>query len=75
VSTTGSKPKRKFAEPKKKAREKSLVWCLGYLLADVTPLALKLFPTRLMAIGLAVGLVEVIVGTLVGAWLYREAAA
>lgn len=51
------------------------VWCLAYLLADVTPLALKLFPMRIMAIGLAVGFVEVIVGTLVGAWLYREAAA
>jgi len=48
------------------------VWGLGYLLASVTPLALKLFPTRLMVIGLAVGLVEVSVGTLVGAWLYQE---
>ena len=51
------------------------VWCLGYLLAAVTPLALKLFPTRLTVIGLAVGLVEVGVGTLAGAWLYREQAA
>jgi hypothetical protein len=51
------------------------VWFLGYLLASVTPLALSLFPTRLMVIGLAVGLVEVIVGTLAGAWLYREEAA
>jgi|SRR5438094_6880745 len=42
------------------------------LLASVTPLALHLFPRRLMAVGLAVGLVEVIVGTLAGAWLYRE---
>ena len=25
-----------------------------------------------MAIGLTVGLVEVIIGTIVGAWLYRE---
>ena len=48
------------------------VWCLGYLLADVTPLALKLFPIRLTVIGLAVGLVEVSVGTLADAWLYRE---
>ena len=48
------------------------VWSLGYLLASVTPLALHLFPRRLMAIGLAVGLVEVIAGTLAGAWLYRE---
>jgi hypothetical protein len=44
------------------------VWSLGYLLAAVTPLALNLFPTRLMVIGLAVGLAEVIVGTLAGAW-------
>jgi hypothetical protein len=50
----------------------SAVWGLGYLLAAVTPLALHLFPRRIMAAGLAVGLVEVIVGTLVGAWLYRE---
>ena len=48
------------------------VWCLGYLLADVTPLALKLFPIRLTVIGLAVGLVEVSLGTLAGAWVYRE---
>src|SRR5215471_9996425 len=39
------------------------VWGLGYLLASVTPIALHLFPRRLMAIGLVVGLVEVLVGT------------
>ena len=48
------------------------VWSLGYLLAAVTPLALHLFPRHIMAIDLAVGLVEVIAGTLAGAWLYRE---
>ena len=48
------------------------VWGLGYLLASVTPIALHLFPRRLMAIGLAVGIVEVLAGTLAGAWLYRE---
>jgi MFS family permease len=48
------------------------VWGLGYLLAAVTPFVLKLFPAQLMMIGLAVGLVEVLVGTLAGAWLYRE---
>jgi hypothetical protein len=51
------------------------VWGLGYLLAAATPFVLKLFPPRLMMIGLAVGLVEVLVGTLAGAWLYREEAA
>jgi len=48
------------------------VWCLGYLLADVTPLALKLFPIRITVIGVALGLLEVILGTLAGARLYRE---
>ena len=60
------------AGPKTAACAGAAVWGLGYLLAAVTPLALHLFPRRLMAIGLAVGLVEVIVGTLAGAWLYRE---
>ena len=60
------------AGPKTAACAGSAVWGLGYLLASVTPLALHLFPIRLMAIGLVVGLVEVVVGTLAGAWLYHE---
>src|SRR5262245_17458233 len=38
------------------------VWGLGYFLASVTPIALQLFPGRIMAIGLTVGLIEVLVG-------------
>lgn len=34
-----------------------------------------IFPRHIMAIGLAVGLVEVLVGAVAGAWLYRETAA
>ena len=60
------------AGPKTAACAGAAVWGLGYLLAAVTPLALHLFARRLMAIGLAVGLVEVIIGTIAGAWLYRE---
>ena len=60
------------AGPKTAACAGAAVWGLGYLLASVTPVALHLFPRHLMAIGLAVGLVEVIAGTLAGAWLYRE---
>ena len=48
------------------------VWFLGYLLASVMPVTLNLFPGRLMLIGLAVGLVEAIVGTMAGAWLYQS---
>lgn len=48
------------------------VWCLGYVLAAVTPFALKLFPANVIATGLVVGLVEVILGTLAGAKIYHE---
>ena len=51
------------------------VWGLGYLLAAVGPIALHLFPRHIIAIGLAVGLVEALVGTVAGAWLYRESTA
>ena len=57
------------------ARAGFAVWCLGYLLAGVTPLAMNLFPARVMVIGLAVGLVEVTLATVLGASLYREEAA
>ena len=60
------------AGPKTALCAGAAVWGLGYLLASVTPIALHLFPRRLMAIGLAVGIVEVLAGTLAGAWLYRE---
>src|SRR5437667_3678198 len=45
------------AGPKTALCAGAAVWGLGYLLASVTPIALHLFPRRLMAIGLAVGLV------------------
>jgi MFS family permease len=48
------------------------VWFLGYLLASVMPVTLNLFPGRLMLIGLAIGLVESIAGTMAGAWLYQS---
>lgn len=60
------------AGPKTALCAGSAVWGLGYLLASVPPLVLNLFPARVMVIGLVVGLVEVLVATLLGAWLYRE---
>ncbi len=48
------------------------VWGLGYLLASAPPIVMELFPAHLMTIGLAVGLVEILVATVAGAWLYRE---
>ena len=60
------------AGPKTALCAGAAVWGLGYLLASVMPIALHIFPRHIMAIGLAVGLVEVLVGTVAGAWLYRE---
>ena len=63
------------AGPKTAVMAGLAVWCLGYLLAAVTPVALNLFPTSVISIGLVVGLVEVTLGTLAGARIYREEAA
>jgi len=48
------------------------VWFLGYLLSAVFPLVTNLFPVELLLISLAVGLVEVVAGTMAGAWLYQH---
>ena len=48
------------------------VWIPGSLLAMVGPAALHLFRYRLVAIGVVVGLVEIVLGTVAGAWLYKE---
>ena len=60
------------AGPKTAVTAGFAVWCLGYLLSAVTPLALELYPTNIIATLLAVGLVEVIIGTLAGAKIYSE---
>ena len=49
------------------------VWFIGYLLPLLGYAANDLFPANLIAIGCVVGLVETILGTVAGAWLYREA--
>ena len=60
------------AGPKTALYVGSFVWGLGYLLTSVTPFLLHFYPRRIFAIGLTVGLVEVLLATLIGAYLYRE---
>lgn len=48
------------------------VWALAYLLGMGGDMITHVMPRRLMAIAIAVGLVEVIVATLAGAYFYRE---
>jgi hypothetical protein len=47
------------------------VWAPASLLAMIAPAALHLFRYRLIAIHVALGFVEIVVGTVVGAWLYK----
>ena len=49
-------------------------WIISYLLPNLGQWALHLFPHRLIAIGLVVGLVEVLIASVAGAALYKEQA-
>lgn len=48
------------------------VWFFVYLLSSVAMLNMGLFPTRLTSISAIWGLVEVLIATVLGAWVYRE---
>jgi MFS family permease len=62
------------AGPKTAIRAGFAVWLLGYLLMSLFPIVTGLFPAGLMTIALVVGVVELPVATLLGAWLYKEEA-
>lgn len=50
------------------------LWLPAYLLSMVPPAMMGIFPMRLMAITVALGLVELLIATLAGASLYKEPA-
>lgn len=60
------------AGPKTAIRAGVVTWAVAVFLANLGNYPLGLFPTRLLVISSVVGLVEIVVATLVGAWLYRE---
>jgi len=62
------------AGPKTAACAGAAVWTIGYLLPSIAPMVMHILPRRLMAAGILVGLGEIIVGALAGAWLYKEEA-
>lgn len=47
-------------------------WIFSYVLPTIGNWAFGLFPQRLLIIGVVTGLVEVIVASVAGAWLYKE---
>jgi len=60
------------AGPKTAALTGFAYWVVGYALPTLGQMPLGLFPKRLLVVGGIVGLVEIIVASLVGAWLYKE---
>jgi pimeloyl-ACP methyl ester carboxylesterase len=50
-----------------------VVWGLAYLYPNISSSVLGLFPTRLVVIGTILGLAEVLIAGVAGAWIYREA--
>jgi hypothetical protein len=48
------------------------LWVPGYVLSMIPPVAMDLFPASLMLIGVAVGLAEIILGTIAGAKMYID---
>jgi hypothetical protein len=63
------------AGPKTAACAGAAVWFLAYFLSTMTALPGDLFPARLLYIGVCAGLAEMLIGTLLGAWVYKEQAA
>ena len=49
------------------------VWVIGYFISAIPGVALGIFPAGLMITGIIVGLIEVVLGTELGAWYYRPA--
>jgi hypothetical protein len=62
------------AGPKTAVYAALVVWVVGYLLADAMPLVIGLFPMSLFVALVGVGLVEIIVATIAGAYFYNEPA-
>jgi len=51
-----------------------MMWLLVYVQATISFAPMGLIPARLMLLGLPISLVEIILATLLGAWVYKEEA-
>jgi len=60
------------AGPSTAVRAGLAAWALAVFLANLGNYPLGLFPARLLVITTVVALVEIVLGTLAGAWLYKE---
>jgi hypothetical protein len=60
------------AGPKTALCAGAAVWFLSYVYPGIGMTAMGMFPTNLMVLGTIWGLVELLVATVAGAWLYQE---
>ena len=60
------------AGPKTAACAAATVWFLAYCYSSIGMAITGLFPARMIAIGVAWGLAELIIAGIAGAWLYKE---
>ena len=58
--------------PKTALRSGATVWFFAYLYSGIGMMCMGMFPVRVMVIGLVWGLVEILVASEVGAYLYKE---
>lgn len=50
-----------------------VIWYTGYVYADVDHMVMGVYPADVSLTLISVGLIEIIVATVAGAWLYKEA--
>ena len=60
------------AGPRTAIRTGLMMWLLVYVSMTISMAPMGLFPINLMLIGLPISLVEIVVATWLGAWLYKE---
>ncbi len=51
-----------------------MLWLLVYVQTTIGMAPMRIVPTRLALLGLPISLVEILVATVLGAWLYKEEA-
>ena len=62
------------AGPKTAVRTALMLWLLVYVQVTISFAPMGLFPARIMLLGLLISLVEIVLATLLGAWVYKEEA-
>lgn len=60
------------AGPKTAIRTGLMLWLLVYVQATIGIAPMEFMPPRILMLGLATSILEIVLATLAGAWLYRE---